>query len=186
MMIQNFKFQISNLFLSLCVLCFLWLTLSINVSAQIAVKGETVWTMAGEPIKDGVVLINNGKIEAVGASATVNIPTNYKVITAKVVTPGLIDAHTVIGLNGYLNQPHDQMALDNSSPMQPELRAFDAYNPDERLIEWIRSFGVTTIHTGHQPSALITGQTFIAKTFGKEIDAVTVTPFAMIGVTLGQ
>ncbi len=35
--------------------------------SQMAVKGETVWTMAGEPITNGVVLINNGKIEAVGA-----------------------------------------------------------------------------------------------------------------------
>jgi imidazolonepropionase-like amidohydrolase len=150
---------------------------------QIAVKGETVWTMTGEPIKNGVVLINNGKIEAVGANLT--IPANYKIITAKVVTPGLIDAHSVIGLNGYLNQPHDQMALEGSGPMQPELRAIDAYNAEEKLIEWVRSFGVTTIHTGHQPSALISGQTMIAKTWGKDVDEATIVPEAMIAVTLG-
>ena len=79
-----------------------------------------MWTMAGENITNGVVLVGaNGKIEAVGAASQVNIPANYRVISAKVVTPGLIDAHTVIGLNGYLNQPQDQMALDGSSPMQP-------------------------------------------------------------------
>ncbi len=169
------------LFISMC-LC----VSVVNIFSQIAVKGETVWTMAGEPIKDGVVLIKNGKIEAVGTSAQVKIPSDYKIVLAKVVTPGLIDAHTVIGLNGYLNQPHDQMALDGSSPMQPDLRAFDSYNPDERLIEWIRGYGVTTIHTGHQPSALISGQTFIAKTFGKTVEDVTVTPTAMIAVTLGE
>jgi imidazolonepropionase-like amidohydrolase len=153
---------------------------------QIAIKGETVWKMAGEPIVNGVVLIKNGKIEAVGTAAQVKIPTDYQVLSAKVVTPGLIDARTVIGLNGYMNQPHDQMALDGSGSMQPELRAFDSYNPEERLIEWIRGYGVTTIHTGHQPSALISGQTFIAKTFGKTIEDVTVTPTAMISVTLGE
>ena len=158
----------------------------LNAFAQIAVQGETIWTMAGEPITNGVVLINNGKIEAVGTAAQIKIPANYKIVSAKVVTPGLIDAHTVVGLNGYLNQPHDQMALDGSSPMQPELRAIDAYNAEERLIEWVRQFGVTTIHTGHQPSALISGQTMIAKTFGRTVEDVMIIPTAMIAVTLGD
>jgi len=153
---------------------------------QLAVKGETVWTMAGAPITNGVVLINNGKIEAVGTAAQIKIPANYRVINAKVVTPGLIDAHSVIGLNGYLNQPHDQMGLDGSSPMQPELRAIDSYNAEDRLIEWVRGFGVTTIHTGHQPSALISGQTMVAKTFGKNVDEATIVPLAMIATTLGR
>ncbi len=159
---------------------------SINIFAQIAVKGETVWTMAGEPISNGVVLVKNGKIEAVGTAAQIKIPANYRVITAKVVTPGLIDAHTVIGLNGYLNQPNDQMALDGSSPIQPDLRAIDAYNAEEFLIGWVRSFGVTTIHTGHQPSALVPGQTMIAKTVGKNVDEATIVQTAMINVTLGD
>lgn len=158
-----------------------------NVSAQIAVKGETVWTMAGEPIENGVVLVNaNGKIEAVGAASQIKIPSNYKIVAAKVVTPGLIDAHSVIGLNGYLNQPHDQMALDGSAPMQPELRAIDSYNPQERLVEWVRQFGVTTIHTGHAPGALVSGQTMIVKTFGKTADAAAIVPTAMIAVTIGE
>ena len=67
--------------------------------------------MAGEPITNGVVLVNNGKIEAVGPAAQIKVPANYRIMSAKVVTPGLIDAHSVIGLNGYMNQPHDQMAL---------------------------------------------------------------------------
>lgn len=165
--------------LLICIYC-----LPLTVSAQIAVKGETVWTMVGEPIKNGVVLINNGKIEKVGAN--LSIPANYKVLTAKVVTPGLIDAHSVIGLNGYLNQPHDQMALDGSNPIQPDLRAVDAYNAEDKLIEWVRGFGVTTVHTGHQPSALVSGQTMIVKTVGKEVDDAMVQPVTMIAVTLGQ
>ena len=171
-------------------LCLSVVTILLSIStvqAQIAVKGETIWTMAGVNISNGVVLIGaNGKIEAVGTASQVKIPTNYKIVSAKVVTPGLIDAHTVIGLNGYLNQPNDQMALDGGASIQPELRAIDAYNPEERLIEWVRGFGITTIHTGHQPSALVSGQTMIAKTFGKEIDNVTISSTAMISVTLGD
>ncbi len=171
--------------LQLCVFALI-LFFAANIQAQIAVKGETVWTMTGEPITNGVVLINNGKIEAVGTAAQIKIPANYRVISAKVVTPGLIDAHTVIGLNGYLNQPHDQMAIDGSSPIQPELRAIDSYNAQETLVEWVRGYGITTIHTGHQPTALVPGQTMIAKTFGKNVDEATLIPSAMINVTLGE
>ena len=177
--IYHLSFLLSFLLAAHCLL--------LTAYSQIAVKGETVWTMAGEPITNGVVLVgSNGKIEAVGTSAQIKIPANYRIISTKVVTPGLIDAHTVIGLNGYLNQPNEQMALDASSPIQPDLRAIDAYNAEEKLIEWVRSFGVTTIHTGHQPSALVSGQTMVAKTFGKEVDDAMLIPTAMIAVTLGN
>jgi len=183
--VKNEKLKTRNVFLIGLFLFIFHFSLA-TANGQIAVKGETVWTMAGEPISNGVVLVNNGKIEAIGPQSSVQIPAGYKVISAKVVTPGLIDAHTVIGLNGYLNQPHDQMALEGSGPLQPELRAIDAYNSDEKLIEWVRQFGVTTIHTGHQPSALISGQTMIAKTTGKDVDEATLVPTAMIAVTLGE
>ncbi|HNQ15567.1 MAG TPA: hypothetical protein PKM58_08390, partial [Pyrinomonadaceae bacterium] len=104
----NVKTQIRRYILSAALL----VSLAAAADAQIAVRGETVWTMNGDPIKDGVVLIKGGKIEAVGPASQISIPSAYRVLMAKVVTPGLIDAHTVIGLNGYLNQPHDQMALD--------------------------------------------------------------------------
>ncbi len=179
--VRSFLLNIASL--PICVFALMFLVSAAN--AQIAVKGETVYTMTGDPITNGVVLIKDGKIEAVGPAAAVSIPPNYRVINAKVVTPGLIDAHTVIGLNGYLNQPHDQMALDGGASFQPELRATDSYNAEEKLIEVVRQYGVTTIHTGHQPGALASGQTMIAKTTGKNVDEATIVPVAMIAVTLG-
>ncbi|HEV2763719.1 MAG TPA: hypothetical protein VGV38_12130, partial [Pyrinomonadaceae bacterium] len=155
-------------------------------SAQIAVRGETVHTMAGAAIKDGVVLVRDGKIERVGAASAVQVPAGYRVITARVVTPGLIDAHTVVGLSGYMNQPHDQMQLERSSAVQPELRAVDAYNARERLVEYLRGMGVTTIHTGHGPGSLVSGQTMIVKTFGDNVDEAAVVPSAMVAATLGD
>ncbi len=154
--------------------------------AQLAVRGETVYTMAGPPIADGVVLIKDGRIERVGPASEVRIPRGWQVLTAKVVTPGLIDAHTVVGLSGYLNQPQDQDQLERSSPIQPELRAIDAYNARERLIEWVRGFGVTTIHTGHAPGNLISGQTMIVKTRGQTVDEAVIVPTAMVAATLGD
>ncbi len=179
---KNSKFKIQNLFVLLLAAHCLLLT----ASAQIAVQAETVWTMAGEPIRNGIVLLNKGKIEAVGAANQIKIPSGYRIISAKVVTPGLIDAHSVVGLAGHMNQPHEQMQIETSSPMQPELRAIDAYNPEEKLIEWVRTFGVTTLHTGHAPAALVSGQTMIVKTFGKTVDEAAIVPMAMIAVTLGD
>ena len=107
---------------------------------MLEIRGETVYTMAGPPIKDGYVLISGGKIRAVGrADEKREHPEGLKVLWAKVVTPGLIDAHATVGLTGYLNQAQDQDQLEHSDAIQPELRAIDAYNPGERLIDWVRS-----------------------------------------------
>lgn len=157
-----------------------------TAEAQIAVKGETVHTMAGESISDGVVLIKDGKIEAVGAASDINVPSDYEVNEAKVVTPGLIDAHSVVGLAGYMNQEHDQDQLETSHAIQPELRAIDAYNAQERLVEYLKNKGVTTVHTGHGPGALISGQTMIVKTAGETVDEAVVVPAKMLAFTLGN
>lgn len=157
-----------------------------DVVAQIAVRGETVYTMAGAPIRDGVVLIGaNGRIEQVGTATQVRIPAGYRTLDARVVTPGLIDAHSVVGLAGYLNQPHDQDQLERSDAVQPSLRAVDAYNAREPLVEWLREFGVTTLHTGHGPGALVSGQTIIVKTRGGTVEEAVMDTLTAVAVTLG-
>lgn len=153
----------------------------------LVVRGETVHTMAGPSIKDGAVLVRDGKIEAVGkADEILAHAEGLKVLRAKVVTPGLIDAHATVGLTGYLNQAQDQDQLEHSGAIQPELRAIDAYNPGERLIEWVRSYGITTVHTGHAPGEIISGQTMIAKTVGRTVDEAVIVPAAMVAATLGD
>jgi imidazolonepropionase-like amidohydrolase len=160
--------------------------LALPLAAQdLAVRAARVHTVAGPVIEDGIVLVRDGKIAAVGRAAEVRVPESVRTLQAAVVTPGLVDAHCVIGLAGYLNQPQDQDQHDASAPIQPELRAIDAYNARERLIEWVRGFGVTTIHTGHSPEALISGQTMVAKTAGETVDEAVIVPRAMIAATLG-
>ena len=82
---------------------------------NLAVTGDMVYTMAGAPLQHGVVLIRDGKIEAVGSAGTVKIPAGYRVLKAAVVTPGLIDAHATVGLSGLLNQVQDQDMIEKSS-----------------------------------------------------------------------
>lgn len=181
---RSYSFRFRNLLAwaiaSICVATF-----ATNTSAQVAIRGKTVHTMAGPPITDGVVIVQDGKISRVGPAASITIPQGMRVIEAAVVTPGLIDAHSTVGLSGIYNQPHDQDQLERSNPIQPELRAIDAFNAREKLIEWIRGFGVTTVHTGHAPGELISGQTAIVKTWGETVDASVIVPVAAVAATLG-
>ena len=155
-------------------------------ASDIAVRGELVYTSAGDPIENGVVVVRDGKIAAIGPASSVSIPGGMDVVDAAVVTPGLIDAHTVVGMVGYLSQDDDQDHLEQSAAIQPELRAIDAYNAREPLIEWLRTFGVTTIHSGHGPGEIISGQTLIAKTTGDTIAEAVFNPAAMVAATLGE
>lgn len=162
-------------------------SLPLAAAAQdLVVLAERLHTQAGPTIEDAAVVIRAGKISAVGRRAEIDLPAGVRQLSAAVVVPGLIDARSVVGLAGYLNQPHDQDQLETSAPMQPQLRAIDAYNPRERLVQWLREHGVTTLHTGHSPGALIAGQTMLVKTVGDSVEAAVVEPFAMVAGQLGQ
>ncbi len=170
---------------SLIVLSIFFL-LTININAQIAVLGDTIYTMAGNKIVNGVVLVKDGKIEKVGTQNEIAIPSDYQKVSGKVVTPGLIDAHSVVGLSGIYNYDHDQDQLEKSDAIQPELRAFDAYNMREKLVDFIRNLGVTTIHTGMGPGALASGQTMIVKTYGETLKDVILDSVSTVAFTLGS
>jgi len=180
---KNSKPSIKRQIMKKIFICFSFLLAAFGLRAQIAIKGDKVYTMAGEVITNGVVLVKDGKIEKVGAG--LKIPANYAVYQAKVVTPGLVDARSVVGLSGPLNIPTDQDQLEKSSPIQPDLRAIDAYNTDDTLIGYLRVNGVTTIHTGHGVGALVSGQTMVAKTKPGFVDDVTLVPAEMLAMSIG-
>ena len=159
--------------------------------AQVAVRAGTLHTVSGDAIENAVVIAGaDGRIAWVGPAAEADIPDGTDVLEAAVVTPGLVDARSVVGLSGALNSNvgpvRDQDQLERSSPLQPDLRAIDAYDANETLVEWVRSYGVTTLHTGHGPGALISGQTMIAKTRGRNVDQAVVVPARMLASTLGN
>ena len=168
------------------VLTFTLMFVTPRADAQVAVQGETIYTASGDPIDDGMIVIRDGKITAIGKADEINVPDGYEVLKAKVVTPGLIDAHSTVGLSGILNYDHDQDQLETSTPIQPELRALDAYNAHEELVSWVRSFGVTTIHTGHAPGELISGQTLIVKTVGNSVEDAKLVDSSAVAATLAS
>ncbi len=153
---------------------------------SLVVYADTLYTMAGPAIVDGAVVIRDGKIVSAGSARGVRVPAGAREIRGVVVTPGLVDVRSTVGLSGILNQPQDQDALDMGGPLQPSLRAMDAYNARDELVEWLLALGITTAHTGHSPGALAAGQTTIVKTAYDTIDEALVDSTTMMAMTVGR
>lgn len=136
-----------------------------NSNNSYTIDAESIHIGTGKVLSNGRILVNKGIIQAIGTQYEIDAPGGAVRLEAQVVTPGFIDAHTVVGLAGYLNDPgSDQDQLDRSNAIQPELRALDAYNPEEPLVAHLRNHGITTIQTGHAPGAIVSGQSLIIKT----------------------
>ncbi len=161
-------------------------TFMASPAPDIVVYADVVHSVTADPIQDGYVLIQDGHIAAIGAASEATLTGDEHVVRCAIVTPGFVDARATVGLTGQYNIPHDQDMLEHSHPMQPELRAMDAFNPQERLVEWVREFGTTTVHTGHAPGELISGRTMICKTSGNTVSDAIIVPDAMIACTLGE
>ena len=153
---------------------------------RLAVLAGRLYPVAGEPIEDGVVLIDKGKITAVGRRGDVAIPPGTPVLTAAVVTPGLVDAHTSVGLSGALNIGQDQDQDETSDPNQADLRVIDGLNPAEPLLEFLTREGVTTIHAVPGRHNVIAGQTGVFHTHGRTIEGMTMRFPASILINLGE
>ncbi len=152
----------------------------------VVVNAKRILTVAGQTIENGTIVCVDGKIKAIGKTGEVAVPENSTVLQSEVAMPGMVDVRTCAGLSGILNVKHDSDQIERSSPLQPELRAIDAYNPREELVEYIRSFGVTTIHTGHAPGELISGQTLVAKTIGNTVEEALMIDGRAIAATLSE
>ncbi len=125
---------------------------------MVLLRGASVMTAAGATLPVGDVLIQGGKIAAVGAE--LDVPEGAEIIDAsgRWITPGLIDPHSHIGV---LPVPRVRALVDvneSTGPFQPELRAADAFWPQDPTIERALAGGVTTIHVLPGSANLIGGQ----------------------------
>ncbi len=155
-------------------------------SRRLAVLAGRIHTVGQGTINDGVVLIEDGKVKAVGRRREVALPEGTPVLTAAVVTPGLIDAHTVVGLSGAANAVADQDQDEHSDPNEADLRVLDGFNPSEGLLEYLCRQGVTVVHAVPGRVNVIAGQTGVFRTHGRTADAMTVRFPAGILVNLGE
>ncbi|KGP92138.1 amidohydrolase [Pontibacillus chungwhensis BH030062] len=138
------------------------------------IKNVTGYNGRGETFEDTTILIKNGKIEAIGTN--VSIPEAAQVIDAKgkVITPGLIDVHTHLGVfeQGIGSEGHD--FNETSSATTAEIRALDGINPFDQGFEDARQGGVTTVQVLPGSANVIGGEMLIVKTAGTVVDEMVV------------
>jgi imidazolonepropionase-like amidohydrolase len=141
---------------------------------QLAIKGGRILPIAGPPIDGGVLLIRDGKIQAVGKDLA--IPSDYRVIDAsgKVVLPGFIEAHSARGM--------DQANERNNNV--PFLSVVDAIDPGQEYFEDCRRNGVTTVAVVPGDDTMIGGQAAIIKTAGTFVEQMIVKRQAGIKISL--
>lgn len=113
-------------------------------TAVYAIQGAKVYTLAGQPIEGGTVIIRDGKISAVGAH--IEIPADAQVIDAKglEVYPGLFDPVTQVGLTE-IGQVSATVDVNELGDFNPELVAATAVNPASAHIAVTRASGVTHV-----------------------------------------
>ena len=154
---------------------------------MIAIKNGTVWTITNGVIEGGTVLVDDGKIAAIGIDLP--IPEDAEVIdaTGKIVMPGLIDAHTHVGIFG------DGIGWDHADgnemtdPITPHLRALDAVHPEDIAFKDLLEAGVTTVLTGPGSANLIGGQWICIKTIPTpNIDEMILLEPAGMKMALGE
>ena len=148
---------------------------------ELAILAGRIHTVSGAMIRDGVILVRDGKIAAVGPRGEVELPDNVPTLVASDVTPGLIDAYTVVPLAGEYNIAADQDADEKSDPNQADVRVLDAFDPREPLLRYLLRRGVTVVHASPGRANAIAGQTGVFRTHGNTAEAMTVRfPQAML------
>jgi len=153
---------------------------------MIVIINGYIKTMTGDDIENGQIIIEEGKIKAVGNN--LEIPMDAEVIDAKgyLVTPGLIDGHCHIGMweEGIGFEGED--GNEDVEPITPQLRAIDAINPMDQGFQDAIEGGVTTAVTG-PGSANVIGGTFLAmKTYGKRVDDMVIKDPVAMKIAFGE
>lgn len=133
--------------------------MAVSVCAQektLVFQGAQLIPIAGEPIADGVLVVQGGKIVAVGAAGKVTVPAGAEVrdVRGKIIMPGLVDSHSHVG---------GPAGADASGPIQPDVRALDSIDVRSPSIQKAQAGGITTVNIMPGSGHLISGQTVYAK-----------------------
>lgn len=121
-----------------------------------AYVGARIIPISGPAIENGVLVVHRGKIVAVGARGSTQIPSDAQShdVTGKVIMPGLVDSHSHIGGGS---------GADGSSPIQPDVRILDSFNPRDTGLKRALAGGITTVNVMPGSGHLLSGQTLYLK-----------------------
>ncbi|GMU67241.1 MAG: amidohydrolase [Acidobacteriota bacterium] len=131
----------------------------------LAFTGARVIPIAGEEIERGVVIVEGGRIAAVGAEGAVAVPPGAEVVdlAGKVLLPGMVDTHSHLGRGS---------GGDASKPLHPDVRILDALDPRAENFWKARAGGITTVNVMPGSGYLMSGQTVYLKlrVAGSDVD----------------
>lgn len=118
---------------------------SAGADRAVVIREATVLTMTGSVIDGGTVVIENGKIAAVGKD--VAIPAGAEVIEARgeYVLPGLVDPHSHLGVYALPELPANSDGNEMTGDIEAQVRSEDSINTDDPEIARAVSGGVTTV-----------------------------------------
>lgn len=147
---------------------------------MILLKDAKIITMEGKIFEKGSILIEEGKIKNVAEEIDVTEDCTIYDCSGKIITPGLIDAHSHLGLFEDAIGFEGRDANEMTDPITPQLRAIDAINPMDKTFEEAVAGGVTVVATGPGSANVVGGQFVAMKTHGKRVDEMIIKePIAM-------
>ncbi len=137
---------------------------------MLLIRNAKILTMAQADYDRGDILIDGGKIRAVGVDLPVPDGAQVMDATGLWALPGFIDAHCHLGMweDGMGFEGAD--GNEDTDPVTPHLRAIDAINPVDPCFREAREAGVTTACTGPGSANVLGGQFAAVKTYGDRID----------------
>ncbi len=154
----------------------------------VAIVGGRVAPIAGPDIPGGTVLIENGRIAAVGAADAVAVPDGAQVVDAagSWVLPGFIEAHGHVGVSeeaeGWAGEDTNEM----TEPVTAHVRAIDAINPADMGFRDAISGGVLAVNVNPGSGNPIGGQTVALKCWGRTVDEMALRQPSGMKSALGE
>ncbi|MBZ5513106.1 MAG: amidohydrolase family protein [Acidobacteriia bacterium] len=141
-----------------------------------AIKGGKLLTITHGTIENGVIVIENGKITAVGPSASTPIPANARVVdaTGMTVYPGLIDSESHLGLTEISAVPSTNDLVETSDEIMPHMHVADAFHAESELIPTARVNGITNAIVAPASQDTLPGQDSFIQLAGPSADEMLV------------
>jgi imidazolonepropionase-like amidohydrolase len=143
-------------------------------SSTLAITGGKLLTVTHGTIENGVLVIADGKIAAVGEAGKVTVPKGATVVDAHGMTvyPGLIDPDTTLGLTEVGSDQNSNDLSEPSDEIMPHMHVYDAFHAETELIPVARFNGVTNAVVAPGTEDSVAGQDIFIQLAGRNRDAM--------------
>ena len=153
---------------------------------MLLIQNGLLHTMESEKPREADLLIRDGKIAKIAASIPIEKDMQVFDASGLHVYPGLIDAHSHIGIAQEKTTSQGDDTNEGTTPVTPCMRAIDAINPMDSAFHTAIATGITGVMVGPGSANPIGGQFAFIKTDGRRIDDMIVLAPAAIKIAFGE